>query len=125
MVETDLDCNRLYSPGWLIRAYLFRFFSYFEYKTIIYNKESDTYYFPDVTVCDDNAINFSNLKKVAETNDDVKCLYDVVTNSTNVNKSACILNHIPRLNDVYSALAKNVSYRVGHSLKDMILECEH
>ena len=86
--------------------------AYFQYRTAEYSYEKyDGYYFPDVTICNNNGISSSSLIEVAKSHPEIKCLFDNTTNR-------CSLGPV----DLFWALGDD-AYKLGHTFNNMILKC--
>ena len=86
--------------------------AYFQYRTAEYSYEKNNgYYFPDVTICNNNGISSSSLLEIAKSGPEIKCLFGNTTNRWS-------LKHV----ELFWALGHD-AYKLGHTFNNMILRC--
>ena len=100
---------------------------YLEYKTTQYNYVRESgYWFPDVTICNQNGISDSNLRAAAKIYLEIQCFLNKLKSLQNENSTKdgdCKLNKIPSNREIQDALG-NKAKEIGHTFEDMILSCD-
>ena len=92
--------------------------AYLEYKTTEYlYEDTDGYFFPDVTICNQNGISYTNTQEVAKTNILVRSILASFQGETNFS------GNILRIRDIFWGLGEEAS-KLGQNLENFIIQCK-